>query len=1282
MCLLQTIHGDASARGLNTSLAALNDYAKVDFLNAPLVVIVTSTTGNGDPPNNAEEFWRFVRKRTHPKDLLSKTSFAVLGLGDTNYDKFCAAAKTIHKRLTELGGSEFYKMGLADESMGLDSVVDPWIKGLWPAIAAAAAAATETSSSSANVSAQAPPAVNGQATATSPPTTTAAATSAAASDAASNNSTATTTAITTGRPPLAPANVDSSDNAVAAAHSPMSMIRAVTAARAQAEAYRQGQRRASQEDAAGALVHPPQHPSHNNSNSSSSTHAAEADDSTTSMAAAVVRSQTSSATIAAVAAAEAAVARGEGSGMVQADVLEQAAQAAAHAASEALLVAKAKREQERQALPASTAGQKLESTESLQLPVPALTPGVRSVQQVFPSLAIPPADVTAAGKFMPKLPPVTWAVRKLDGSEAAAAAAAEVKDAYQSVGVRSNSASSVASSASTSGSLPSPDVTATTAQLQRLPSGLDSVPTSPCRSAAPAPAASGAAAGGGGVMSLLGPGRCLDAPVPVPVARATYLTSGGASSSRRVVHCELDVSGTVLEGAWSPGDAIGVIAPNPRDLVQWLCARLGLQPGERLAITPAASTVAASSSSNCSGGSSIGAEFASRTPLPSPSPGTPGFSLGPAASGGSGEGGGIVTPTPSPIAAPSTLVPSWLTSLHGQGWVPTAADVLTWAVDLTSPPKKALVRLLAEHASSQADRDCLMFLCSRAPGAAEAWSSVIEAQRLHLLDVLCMFPSCAPPLPALLSALPQLPPRYYSISCSSLANPRLISFAFTVVQYHLPAVSSAQSAGSDSPSSPSAAAEPVTPGLTTPASPPVDRSSSTSSGDVVAITRRGVATTWLEGLCGHLQMSGHGASSLSSSSSSRAATPLQGGRASRAAQASATIQPVPLTPAALEIDDCSTPAAVAPAHSSVSAVSSVSLDLLVPAVSDALSPVNASAATADAAAGLPSPGTASAAAEAAAAPYPPALAATRSSRAAADLEAIHRTTADANGGGGSSNGSAGSSAAPVLRVFLRPTRDFLLPASPERPVIMIGPGTGVAPFRGFLQHRRARLAKDAGGAIAVCKGWWRPGCRFAGSLREDADFHTPLTLGPAHLFFGNRSPEVDYLYRDDLEGFLSDGALTRLHTAWSRPGPGGETAPDGGKLYVQHRLAQAGRTIAELLLLGGGGAGGGAHLYVCGDGAKMAKDVHSALVALLVRHGADVAASANVGAPSSSSSADSTTPRSGSGGSSSNDASSSSSTPGNAAASACVPVITIEAQAQEFLAALAKRGRYVRDIWS
>ena len=127
---------------------------------------------------------------------------------------------------------------------------------------------------------------------------------------------------------------------------------------------------------------------------------------------------------------------------------------------------------------------------------------------------------------------------------------------------------------------------------------------------------------------------------------------------------------------------------------------------------------------------------------------------------------------------------------------------------------------------------------------------------------------------------------------------------------------------------------------------------------------------------------------------------------------------------------------------------------------------------------------------------------------------------------------------------------------------MIGPGTGLAPFRGFLQERAAR---KAGGA----------------------------TLGPAMLFFGCRHRDQDFLYAEELKRFVADG-IAELFTAFSRAG--------GQKTYVQHLVAAEAAKVWKLIEQG-------AIVYVCGDGSKMEPDVKAALVAIYrEKTGADAAA--------------------------------------------------------------------------
>lgn len=148
-----------------------------------------------------------------------------------------------------------------------------------------------------------------------------------------------------------------------------------------------------------------------------------------------------------------------------------------------------------------------------------------------------------------------------------------------------------------------------------------------------------------------------------------------------------------------------------------------------------------------------------------------------------------------------------------------------------------------------------------------------------------------------------------------------------------------------------------------------------------------------------------------------------------------------------------------------------------------------------------------------------------------------------------------------VRIHLRPNHNFRLPA-PDVPIIMIGPGTGIAPFRAFLHERQATAAS-----------------------------------GKAWLFFGDRRRSTDFLYGDELSGFVDSGVLTRLDLAFSRES-------DGPKTYVQHRMKEnTGDFYAWLR--------DGAHLYVCGDADRMAKDVDRALHDIVAEAGGMDAAAAH-----------------------------------------------------------------------
>jgi sulfite reductase (NADPH) flavoprotein alpha-component len=140
-----------------------------------------------------------------------------------------------------------------------------------------------------------------------------------------------------------------------------------------------------------------------------------------------------------------------------------------------------------------------------------------------------------------------------------------------------------------------------------------------------------------------------------------------------------------------------------------------------------------------------------------------------------------------------------------------------------------------------------------------------------------------------------------------------------------------------------------------------------------------------------------------------------------------------------------------------------------------------------------------------------------------------------------------------VQVYIQKAHAFALPEDGATPIIMVGPGTGVAPFRSFLWHRRATKA-----------------------------------TGRSWLFFGHQHEATDFFYRDEFARMLADKTLTRLSTAWSRDG--------AAKVYVQDRMREAGPELWAWLK-------NGAHFYVCGDAQRMAKDVEHALIEISAKGG-------------------------------------------------------------------------------
>ncbi|NXG35117.1 MTRR reductase, partial [Dromaius novaehollandiae] len=152
--IAEEIRQQAGTHGLEADMYCISETDKYNLeAEKDPVVIVISTTGTGDPPDTARKFVKKIQDKTLPPDHFAHLQYGLLGLGDSEYTFFCNGGKTVDRRLQELGAQHFYDTGLADDCVGLELVVDPWIDGLWLALKEAFLLQKEKEGMSSNIDA-------------------------------------------------------------------------------------------------------------------------------------------------------------------------------------------------------------------------------------------------------------------------------------------------------------------------------------------------------------------------------------------------------------------------------------------------------------------------------------------------------------------------------------------------------------------------------------------------------------------------------------------------------------------------------------------------------------------------------------------------------------------------------------------------------------------------------------------------------------------------------------------------------------------------------------------------------------------------------------------------------------------------------------------------------------------------------------------------------------------------------------------------------------------------
>ena len=513
-------------------------------------------------------------------------------------------------------------------------------------------------------------------------------------------------------------------------------------------------------------------------------------------------------------------------------------------------------------------------------------------------------------------------------------------------------------------------------------------------------------------------------------------------TERRVAHIDIGLGDSGI--VYVPGDSIGIMAPNPSYLVEAVCNRT-TEAFARMSMRGATTTTASVSAIAGASADSIRSGFESRSGVEAdPTINTTDIEKEKEKERERKVESGTCTSTSSAVESLSVFTSMCISArvpiekslldcdIHMKNVTTSIRELLTYILDFTSVPRKYNIYTLASYCTNIYEKQKMLWLCSKCAIGKALWNAFIEEQGLGLGELILLFPSCTPPLGALINIANKSVPRYYSAASSPMERngKAQISIAFSLVHYNMQ-IHAGTSTGAESQLQP--------------------------------IQRSGLCTSYME-------------------------------------------------------------------YSARKWLYSTTPELLYGGIQSNSPDTYAS-------------------------------------------RARYRT--------------------PKLRIFHKSQPTFRLPGSVAPPLLLIGPGTGVAPFIGFLESRHAIEQMRLKKCDDACEGVWRGGFEIDGEdLPGEANiidsFINEVLPGHVHMFFGCRNDD-DYLYREELQKHLQNGTLTTLDIAMSRT--------QEHKVYVTHKIIERGAEITQLML------NDGVYIYVCGDGNGMAKDVNNAFVEILITHG-------------------------------------------------------------------------------